>query len=57
VSAAGTFRLKSMQPFLSNALADQYIGREEVGDGVWNLVYYRTLLGKIDERTGQITGV
>jgi transposase InsO family protein len=57
VSAAGTFRLNSMQPFLSNALADQYIGLEEVGDGVWNLVYYRTLLGKIDERTGQITGV
>jgi transposase InsO family protein len=57
VSAAGTFRLKAKQPFLSNALADQYIGLEEVGDGVWNLVYYRTLLGKIDERTGQITGV
>jgi hypothetical protein len=57
VSAAGTFRLKAKQPFLSNALADPYIGLEEVGDGVWNLVYYRTLLGKIDERTGQITGV
>jgi hypothetical protein len=46
-----------MQPFLSNALAHQYIGLEEIGDGVWNLVYYRILLGKIDERTGQITGV
>ena len=57
VSAAGTFRLKAKQPFLSNALADQHIGLEEVGDGVWNLVYYRTLLGRIDERTGQITGV
>ena len=57
VSAAGTFRLKAKQPFLSNALADQHIGLEEVGDGVWNLVYYRTLLGKIDERTGLITGV
>jgi transposase InsO family protein len=57
VSAAGTFRLKAKQPFLSNALADEHIGLEEVGDGVWNLVYYRTLLGKIDERTGQITGV
>lgn len=57
VSAAGTFRLKAKQPFLSNALADESIGLEEVGDGVWNLVYYRTLLGKIDERTGQITGV
>ena len=57
VSAAGTFRLRAKQPFLSNALADQHIGLEEVGDGLWNIVYYRTLLGRIDERTGRITGV
>jgi hypothetical protein len=57
VSAAGTFRLKAMQPFLSNALRDQYIALEEIADGVWNIVYYRTLLGRIDERTGRITGV
>ena len=57
VSAAGTFRLKAAQPFLSNALHDQHIGLEEVGDGLWNIVYYRTLLGRIDERSRQITGV
>ncbi len=57
VSAAGTFRLKAKQPFLSNALADEHIGLEEVGDGLWNIVYYKTLLGRIDERTGRITGV
>ena len=26
-------------------------------DGIWNIVYYDTLLGKIDERTWKITGV
>jgi transposase InsO family protein len=57
VSAAGTFRMKAKQPFLSNALADEHIGLEEVGDGLWNIVYYKTLLGRIDERTGRITGV
>jgi transposase InsO family protein len=57
VSAAGTFRLKARQPFLSNALAHEYIGLEEVGDDLWNIVYYRTLLGRIDERNGRITGV
>jgi hypothetical protein len=57
VSAAGTFRLKAKQPFLSNALADEYVGLEEIGDGLWNIVYYRTLLGRIDERTGRITGL
>lgn len=56
VSAAGTFRLKAKQPFLSNALAGEHIGLEEVGDGLWNIVYYQTLLGRINERTGQITG-
>ena len=57
VSAAGTFRLKAKQPFLSNALADEYIGLEEVGDGIWSIVYYSILLGRIDEKTGRITGV
>lgn len=57
VSTAGTFRLHHDQPFLSHALQGQDIGLEEIGDGIWNIVYYRTLLGRIDERTGRITGV
>jgi putative transposase len=57
VSTAGTFRLHAHQPFLSHALEGQDIGLEEVADGLWNIVYYSTLLGKIDERTLYITGV
>lgn len=57
VSTAGTFRIKAEQPFLSHALADQYVGLEEIGEGLWNIVYYQTLLGRIDERTATITGV
>jgi putative transposase len=57
ISTAGTFRLHSKQPFLSQTLQGADIGLEEVGDGIWNIVYYRTLLGKIDERTLLITGV
>ena len=57
VSNCGTFRLHHAQPFLSNALRDQHIALEEVDDGIWNIVYYCTLLGKIDERTLLITGV
>jgi transposase InsO family protein len=57
VSNAGTFRLRSLQPFLSNALADEYIGLEEVGEGVWSIIYYSTLIGRIDERSRYITGV
>ena len=57
VSTAGTFQLHTRQPFLSHALTNQDIGLEEVADGIWNIVYYSTLLGKIDERTLLITGV
>ena len=57
VSTAGTFRLLSRQPFLSHALGGEDIGLEEVGNGIWNIVYYSTLLGKIDERTSRITGI
>ncbi|MGH9163088.1 MAG: hypothetical protein ACRD2X_24265, partial [Vicinamibacteraceae bacterium] len=57
VSHAGTFRLHSAHLFLRHALQDEDIGLEEVADGVWNIVYDRTLLGRIDERTRLITGV
>ena len=36
---------------------DQHIGLEQIRDGLWNIVYYRTLIGRIDERAGTITGV
>ena len=32
------------------------IGLEEVHDGGWNVIYYETLLGRVDERTRTITG-
>ena len=56
-STAGTFRLHARQPFLSQALKNQDVGLEEVANGIWNIVFYTTLLGKIDERTLLITGV
>jgi transposase InsO family protein len=56
VSNAGTFRLNSKQLFLSNALKDEYIGLEPIDDGLWNIIFYETLLGRFDERTRQMTG-
>ena len=56
VSNAGTFRLHSGQHFLSQALNGESIGLEEVQDGLWNIIYYDTLLGRFDERTHIITG-
>ena len=56
VSNAGCFRLHSGQVFLSQALNGEEVGLEEVHDGVWNILYYDTLLGRFDERTKAITG-
>ncbi|WP_310569928.1 integrase core domain-containing protein [Gemmatimonas sp.] len=56
VSTAGTFRLHNGQQFLTQALNGETIGLEEVQDGVWNVIYYETLLGRFDERTRTITG-
>jgi putative transposase len=56
VSNAGCFRLHSGQIFLSQALNGETIGLEEVQDGLWNILYYETLLGRFDERSKTITG-
>ena len=56
VSESGTFRINNSQIFLSNPLINEYIGLEEINDGIWNIVYYDTLLGRVDERTKKITG-
>jgi transposase InsO family protein len=56
VSTAGTFRLFNKQMFLSHALADEYVGLEEIDDGLWNILFYGTLLGRFDQATNAITG-
>ena len=56
VSSAGTFRLHNGQQFLSQALNNEMIGLDEVQDGVWNVIYCETLLGRFDARTRTITG-
>jgi transposase InsO family protein len=56
VSTGGTFRLHAGQHFLSQALNGEDIGLEQVDDGLWNILYYTTLLGRFDEATHTITG-
>jgi hypothetical protein len=56
VSGRGAIRLHTNQLFISVALLGEYIGLEEIDDGVWNIVYYNTLIGRIDEKRGTISG-
>jgi putative transposase len=57
ISTTGTLSWLGRPLFVSEILRGEDVGLEEVDDGIWNLVYYRTLLGRIDVRSGRITGV
>ncbi len=50
------FKLGMKHRFISQALKGDYIGLEEIDDGIWNIVSYTTLLGRLDVRTDKITG-
>ncbi len=56
ISTAGTCRSHNGQQFLTQALNGEMIGLEEVHDGVWNVRYYETLLGRFDEQSRTMTG-
>lgn len=56
VTNAGTFRFKHKLLFIANALKQNYIGLEEVDDGVWSTFFGFVLLGRIDEREMRICG-
>ena len=56
VSNAGHFKMGAQHYFISHALKGDNIGLEPIDDGIWNIVYYNTLLGRLSERTGKISG-
>jgi len=55
VSNAGNFRWHARQIFVSQALAQQWIGLEETDDGVWSMYFYDVLLARLDERTFKLS--
>jgi len=57
VSTAGMVKLHGAELFVSETLQGQDVGFEEVDEGLWNIVYYQTLLARFDQRTRQLTGV
>jgi len=54
VSRNGGIRWSSRWVNVSYVLAEQYVGFEEVGDGVWDLYFGPLRLGQMDERHGKI---
>ena len=53
VGSAGTIGFRGRQIFLSRALADEHVGLEESGDGVWSVHFSNVLLGRFSERDFQ----
>ena len=50
VSKCGRFCFKHRQLLLSQALPQEWVGLEEVGDGIWSVYFYDRLLARLDER-------
>ena len=50
VSNAGTMRFRKRPVFVSQALVQEDVALEEVGDGVWSLRFYDVEPARLDER-------
>jgi hypothetical protein len=54
VSNAGTIRWRHKQLFISDPLKQNYIGLEEVDDGIWSVYFSNVLLARLDDRERRI---
>jgi putative transposase len=57
VSRDGTIRVFSNQVFVSNTLQEDYVGLEEVADGVFDLYFCFYQIGRYDLQSNKIQGI
>jgi transposase InsO family protein len=57
VSRAGTIRIFKNQVFVSNTLQEDYVGLEEVDDGVYDIYFCFYLIGRYTLQTNKIQGI
>jgi hypothetical protein len=50
VKANGVIRFQGQVHFVSSALGREWVGLEEVDDGLWSVQFGSVLLGRYDER-------
>lgn len=55
ISPNGSFRFKRDQLHLAAGLRGYDVGLEEAEDGIWNIYFYRTLIGRLDERSKRVS--
>jgi putative transposase len=56
VSVRGNISFAARPLFISEVLAGEDVGPEEVADGVWSVYFYDVLLGRFHEREWQLRG-
>lgn len=56
VGRAGTCRFAGRPLFVSETLAGEYLGLEEVAEGLWSVFFYKMLLARFDERNFRLYG-
>lgn len=56
VRHTGGFRWRGREIFLSEVLASEQIGLEEVEDGIWSVHFFGCLLARLDERACKLQG-
>jgi len=54
VSANGQLHFKARQLFLSEALAGEVLGLEEIDDGIWSIYLARQLIARLDEHRARV---
>ena len=54
IRASGSLTFRGHDLFVSHALQGLDVGLDEVADGIWNIVFYRTVVGRLDARAGHI---
>jgi transposase InsO family protein len=54
VSANGTIKFMNRERFLTEVLAGELVALEEVKDGIWSIHFYRTLLARLNIRSGKL---
>jgi transposase InsO family protein len=57
VSRGGTIRVLGNQPFVSNVLQEDYVGLEEVDDGVYDLYFCFYQIGRYDLRDNRVQDI
>ena len=54
ISNRGALRWHKHRIFVSEVLKTEYVGLEEIDDGIWNVYFCAQLLGRFDVREGKI---